>query len=123
MPLTSTYAVRSEALREWRERRGLTLRQLGAKTGRHPQAIRKLETENGKRIGRVFAWQIANALDVHPSAFTDCPPGAAREDETRDAEPARIAFTWPEGLPQGAKCTECSRTWSPGHTCKVKVAA
>ena len=91
MPPISTYAANGGALREWRTRRGLTLRQLGAKTGRHPQGIRKLETEDGKRIGRVYSWQLAKALGVHPSKFTDAPPDAAGYAEADVTEPEGAA--------------------------------
>lgn len=117
MPPISTYAVNGGALREWRTRRGLTLRQLGARTGRHPQGIRKLETEDGKRVGRVFAWQIARALRVHPSAFTDAPAGAAEPEVVERADPE------PAGTREDAECARCEKRWSPSHACKPARAA
>ena len=90
MPPVSTYRVNGPALREIREDRGLTLRQLAQKLGtdryRHPQGIRKYETEpGGKAISRDYARQIARALSVHVSEFTDAPP---EDDEKPEAKAA-----------------------------------
>jgi transcriptional regulator with XRE-family HTH domain len=72
MPQVSTFRVNGAALRALRTRRGLSVRQLARITGpgRHPQSIRRLETTADKRIGEVFAFQIANALEVDVAAFT-----------------------------------------------------
>lgn len=81
MPQVSTFRVNGEALRVLRVRRGLSLRQLAALCpARHAQSIRKLETVTGKPVSEVFAYQIANALQVDVSEFTD-----AGQDETNGA--------------------------------------
>lgn len=87
MPPVSTYRVNGPALREIRKDRGLTLRQLAQRLGphRHPQGIRKYETEAGKAMGRDYAKQIACVLQVHVSEFTDAP---AEDDEKPEAEAA-----------------------------------
>ena len=51
---------------------------------RHVQSIRKLETATGKPVSQVFAYQIANALGVNVSEFTDAPA----EGEQQEQEPA-----------------------------------
>lgn len=85
MPQVSTFRVNGEALRVLRVRRGLSLRQLAVQCPpRHAQSIRKLETATGKPVSEVFAYQIANALGVHVSAFTDAPA----EGEQQEQEPA-----------------------------------
>ena len=85
MAKTSTFRVRGTALRELRTRRGLSLRQLAAMCPpRHAQSIRKLETATGKPVSRVFAYQIANALAVDVSDFTD----ASAEGDQQEQEPA-----------------------------------
>ena len=85
MPLVSTFRINGDALRELRSNRGLSLRQLAAMCPpRHAQSIRKLETATGKPVSRIFASQIANALGVHVSEFTDAPA----DEEEREQEPA-----------------------------------
>ncbi len=82
MPQVSTFRVNGEALRAIRTRRGLSLRRLAAMCPpRHAQSIRKLETATGKPVSEVFAYQIANALEVDVSEFTDREP----ETETNGA--------------------------------------
>jgi transcriptional regulator with XRE-family HTH domain len=77
-----TFRVNGDALRALRVRRGLSLRQLAAMCPpRHAQSIRKLETATGKPVSEVFAHQIANALGVGVSEFTDQEP----ETETNGA--------------------------------------
>ena len=85
MPQVSTYRVSGEDLRALRVRRGLSLRRLAAMCPpRHAQSIRKLETATGKPVSEVFAYQIANALGVHVSTFTDAPA----DEEQQEQEPA-----------------------------------
>lgn len=76
MPPVSTVRINGSALRALRITRGLEVRQLAAKVGRHPQSVRRLETGRGKLAGKVFAQQLANALEADLSEFT------AEEDET-----------------------------------------
>lgn len=72
-----TFRVNGDALRALRVHRGLSLRQLAAMCPpRHAQSIRKLETASGKPVSEVFAYQIANALGVDVSEFTDREPEA-----------------------------------------------
>jgi transcriptional regulator with XRE-family HTH domain len=81
MPQVSTFRVRGDDLRKLRTRRGLSLRQLAALCPpRHVQSIRKLETATGKPVSEVFAYQIANALKVDVSEFTDQEPEAHGEE-------------------------------------------
>lgn len=84
MPPVSTYRVNGPALRAIREDRDLTLRQLAQRLGphRHPQGIRKYETEDGKAMGQDYAKQIARVLKVHVSRFTDAPAPAEDDKET-----------------------------------------
>lgn len=81
MPPVSTVRINGRALRALRISRGLEVRQLAARVGRHPQSVRRLETGHGKLAGQVFAQQLANALKVNVSEFTvadeDEPEGAA----------------------------------------------
>jgi hypothetical protein len=49
-------------------------------SNRHPQSIRRLETSKpSKFVSEVFAYQIANALKVDVSEFTDQEPGICGE--------------------------------------------
>jgi transcriptional regulator with XRE-family HTH domain len=85
MAKVSTFRVRGADLRALRTRRGLSLRQLAALCPpRHAQSIRKLETATGKPVSEVFAYQIANALAVDVTAFTDAPA----DDEQQEQESA-----------------------------------
>lgn len=70
MPQVSTVRIDGRALRGLRTRRGLTVTQLAAKTGRHPQSVRRLETGGEKLASEVFAYQLANALEVELADFT-----------------------------------------------------
>lgn len=77
MAKTTSVRIKGEALRDLRERRGLSVADLARRcgSGRHPQSIRRLETavpprEEPKRASRVFAHQIASALGVDISEFT-----------------------------------------------------
>lgn len=83
MPQVSTVRVNGTALRGIRTRSGLTVRQLAAKAGRHPQSVRRLETGAGKLCSEVFAHQLANALKVEIGEFTE-----AGETSTEDAAAA-----------------------------------
>jgi transcriptional regulator with XRE-family HTH domain len=86
MAKVSTFRVNGEDLRALRVQQGLSLRRLAALCPpRHAQSIRKLETATGKPVSEVFAYQIANALGVHVSAFTDAPAEAYESDETNGA--------------------------------------
>ena len=72
MPLPRTYRVNGTALRDLRVSGGLSLNALALRIGggRHPQSIRRMETDAaGKRVSAVFAHQIANALEVDVSEF------------------------------------------------------
>jgi transcriptional regulator with XRE-family HTH domain len=85
MAKVSTFRVSGDDLRTLRVQRGLSLRRLAALCPpRHAQSIRKLETATGKPVSEVFAYQIANALGVHVSEFTDAPA----EGEQQEQEPA-----------------------------------
>lgn len=70
MPPVSTVRIDGPALRDLRTRRGVTISQLAARTGRHPKAIGRLECGKGKRASEVFANQLANALGASISEFT-----------------------------------------------------
>jgi len=80
MPLVSTVRIKGRELRDLRTRRGLTMVQLAAKVGRHPQSIRRLETGSGKLASEVFANQLANALGADLAEFTV----TDEEDETEE---------------------------------------
>lgn len=71
MPPVSTVRINGSALRALRISRGLEVRQLAARVGRHPQSVRRLETGHGKHAGKVFAQQLANALEADTSEFTE----------------------------------------------------
>lgn len=75
MPPVKTFRVNGPALRAIREGKELSLRQLAKRCGlhRHPQGLRKLETEDGKAVSESFAREIAGALQVSVSDFTDAP--------------------------------------------------
>jgi transcriptional regulator with XRE-family HTH domain len=80
MPPVSTVRPNGPAIRALRHRRGLTLKALGLRIGRHGQAIRNLEA--GERLAsEVMINQIANALDVDVSELC----------LTDDDEPERAA--------------------------------
>lgn len=70
MPPVSTVRINGPALRGLRTRRGFTVKQLAAKTGRHPKAIGRLECGQGKPASEVFAVQLANALGADIADFT-----------------------------------------------------
>lgn len=71
MPPVSTVRINGPVLRDLRTRRGLTIKLLAAKTGRHPKAIGRLECGQGKPASEVFAFQLARALGLDdPSEFT-----------------------------------------------------
>ena len=63
MPKVVTVKPNGPVIREIRERRGLTAEQVGAATGRSPQSVRRMES-NDDRVGRLFAGQVARALGV-----------------------------------------------------------
>jgi transcriptional regulator with XRE-family HTH domain len=87
MPPVSTVRVNGPALRAIRKRRGLTLPQLAGKCGphRHPQGIRKLETEDGKAASEAFVSEIARALKVDASEFTIAADGEPEPEPARGA--------------------------------------
>lgn len=71
MPPVRTVRIKGPALRDLRERRGLTVARLARKIGRHCQSITRLEIDrDGKEASRVFAYQLANALKADISDFT-----------------------------------------------------
>lgn len=73
MARKTSILIAGEALRDLRERRGLSVADLARKIGggRHPQSIRRLETaQPPKRASRPFAHQIARALGADISEFT-----------------------------------------------------
>lgn len=83
MPQTRAVRINGPALRSLREQRGLTVPQLAARAGRHPQSVRRLETGDGKYAGVVFAYQLANGLgltgedgqpDIRPIVVADGEP-------------------------------------------------
>lgn len=84
MPQTRAVRINGPALRDLREQRGLTVRQLAARIGRHPQSIRRLETGDGKFAGVVFGNQLANGLATDLADFTF----PEDEDETNGSEQA-----------------------------------
>jgi transcriptional regulator with XRE-family HTH domain len=88
MPQFDSVRINGPALRELRVRRGLEVRQLAGKIGRHPQSVRHLEVRYGANAGRVFAYQLANALEVDISAFVlgdDDEPEAAKPESEAEA--------------------------------------
>lgn len=87
MPQTSTVRIKGRVLRDLRTRRGLTVRQLATKIGRHQQSVRVLETSAGKRASLVFANQLAIALGVDVGDFAI----ADDEQETGDTADDKAA--------------------------------
>ena len=90
MPQVSTVRIDGRALRGLRTRRGLTVTQLAAKTGRHPQSVRRLETGGEKIASEVFAYQLANALQAELAEITlnDSTPDDPEQDASETAEKA-----------------------------------
>ena len=69
MPQVDTVTPYGEAIRKCRERQGLSLPDLAARIGRHPQSLRHLEL-GSRKASVVLINQIANALGVDPGAIT-----------------------------------------------------
>lgn len=63
MPEMRTLPYDADKIRDLRERAGLSLVQLGARTGHHPETLRNIE-RNRKNASVVTLARIANALDV-----------------------------------------------------------
>lgn len=70
MPDAPTPNYDGTKIRRIRKQRGLTLVQLGEKTGRHPAALRNVE-KNLKNASRAMLTGIAHALDVPLSEIAD----------------------------------------------------
>ena len=70
-------------IRDLRERAGLSLVQLGERTGRHPESLRNIEKRR-KNASRLTLSRIAIALGV---ALEDI----AAEDEAIDGAPVQVA--------------------------------
>lgn len=83
MPLVSTVRINGPALRDLRQRQGLSVVRLAGKIGRHRQSITRLEIGNGKTASVVFAYQLANALGADLADFT--------LTDAADSEPAGAA--------------------------------
>lgn len=81
MPQVRTVRVNGEALADLRTRRGLTITKLAKMIGRHRQSVNKLETGRITHASEVFAYQIANALKVNVSEFTDAPADEGQQEQ------------------------------------------
>lgn len=82
MPQVSTVRIDGRALRDLRTRRGLSVRRLAKKIGRHYQSVTRLEIGAGKRASLVFAYQLANALKADLADLTlaeDAPEDAGAD--------------------------------------------
>lgn len=69
MPPARTVSPDGDAIREIRERLGLSCQQLARKIGRHPQSVRNLEI-GARSASAVFINQLAGALGVDVAEIT-----------------------------------------------------
>jgi transcriptional regulator with XRE-family HTH domain len=70
MPPTQTVPYDGKKIRELRERKGLSIKELADAIGRHPESIRNLENPNkDKPASRVMLAWIAKALDADLDDF------------------------------------------------------
>jgi transcriptional regulator with XRE-family HTH domain len=95
MPPINTVRIRGAVLRDLRTRRGVTNRSLAQKIGRSQKSLERLERDEGKPLSLVFAYQIANALGIKVSDFTDYTEAEAEAEQAEAAAPAGAAALRP----------------------------
>jgi len=79
MPRVATVKPNGPVIRALRVRKGLSTKQLGKMTGRHPQSIRRLEITTDP-ASELLVQQVANALKVDISELV-LPEPENDEDE------------------------------------------